>query len=117
MRKAAGDLMQTITPTSLEPVSTTVSSESGFETLCSYNWQHDGKAMHVPGKASPMSKSPCIADEINRGTSEMEPPTATSHTIPRFRSSFQRYEWLLRSKVPLRARIPSNVCNEPKNTA
>ncbi|KAH7350250.1 hypothetical protein BKA66DRAFT_541509 [Pyrenochaeta sp. MPI-SDFR-AT-0127] len=49
MLKDAGELIQMLTSTSLEPDSTAVSSELVFETLCSYNWQDDGTAILVPG--------------------------------------------------------------------
>ncbi|KAF1843589.1 uncharacterized protein K460DRAFT_378702 [Cucurbitaria berberidis CBS 394.84] len=49
MTKDTGQLVHTILPTSLEPDSITVSSDLGFQTLCSYNWQKDGKAILVPG--------------------------------------------------------------------
>ena len=40
--------VRTIKATTLEPDGTKVSSERGFETLCSYNWQCDG-SIYVPG--------------------------------------------------------------------
>ncbi|KAG9191994.1 hypothetical protein G6011_10728 [Alternaria panax] len=40
--------LRTIEARSLEPDSIQVSSECGFETLCSYNWQNNG-AIYVPG--------------------------------------------------------------------
>jgi hypothetical protein len=48
LRDTTGLPISTIEAISLEPDSTKVSSEGGFETLCSYNWQNDG-SIYVPG--------------------------------------------------------------------
>jgi hypothetical protein len=49
MLKNTDVLVQTIPAGSLEPDSVAVSSKSGYETLCSYNWLNDGSAILVPG--------------------------------------------------------------------
>ncbi|KAF1941223.1 hypothetical protein EJ02DRAFT_348267 [Clathrospora elynae] len=48
MLKETGELMSTIEPKSVQPNYAVVSSEPGFKTLCSYNWQDDG-SIFVPG--------------------------------------------------------------------
>ncbi|CAO2652933.1 Nn.00g023440.m01.CDS01 [Neocucurbitaria sp. VM-36] len=49
MTRDTNELVRTILPTSLQSDDIKVSSELGFETLCSYNWQIDGNAILVPG--------------------------------------------------------------------
>ncbi len=49
MKKDIGEIVTTITHESLKPDSTPVTSTSGFETICTYNWHSDGKAIIVPG--------------------------------------------------------------------
>jgi hypothetical protein len=52
----------------LEPNSTQVSSASGFQTLCSYNWQNDG-SIYVPGappKWSPPPLPTTLAQDTGR---------------------------------------------------
>ncbi|KAF2124744.1 hypothetical protein P153DRAFT_301357 [Dothidotthia symphoricarpi CBS 119687] len=48
MTRDAGEVIQTIPSNSLVVATATVSSEFGFEDLCSYNWQENGSIV-VPG--------------------------------------------------------------------
>lgn len=49
MMKNTDTLVHTISAISLEPDDTAVTSNTRFETLCSYNWLKDGSAIVVPG--------------------------------------------------------------------
>jgi hypothetical protein len=49
MKSGTGKLIETIPLSAVKPSDTTVSSEAGFEVLCSYNWHKNGNAIFVPG--------------------------------------------------------------------
>ncbi|KAF2491446.1 hypothetical protein BU16DRAFT_552210 [Lophium mytilinum] len=53
MKRDTGKLVCTIAAESLEPDDAPVSSESGFEDLCSYNWQNDGAILVPDGHLQP----------------------------------------------------------------
>ncbi|KAL6711046.1 hypothetical protein ACN47E_006921 [Coniothyrium glycines] len=49
MTKDTDRVLQTIQHDSLQPHDSSISSVGGFDVLCTYNWQIDGKAICVPG--------------------------------------------------------------------
>ncbi|RYO59447.1 hypothetical protein AA0116_g6436 [Alternaria tenuissima] len=65
-RDTTGSPLRTIEAKSLEPDSIQVSSEGGFETLCSYNWQNNG-AIYVPG-APPRWSPPALPTTLTQDT-------------------------------------------------
>jgi hypothetical protein len=65
-RDTIGLPIRAIEAKSLEPNRTEVSSECGFETLCSYNWQNDG-AIYVPG-APPKWNPPALPITLAQDT-------------------------------------------------
>ncbi|PVH92136.1 geranylgeranyl pyrophosphate synthetase [Periconia macrospinosa] len=49
MLRGTGKMVHSIPASTIQPASAEVSSESGFEVLCGYNWHEDEKTISVPG--------------------------------------------------------------------
>lgn len=73
MKKDIGELVATIACGSITACSGEVTSRNGFDVMCSYNWQIDGKAILVPG-ADHSSTYLIIADTTARWPTKMDKP-------------------------------------------
>jgi hypothetical protein len=55
MVKDVGGKIDTIEVSSLKPADTPVSSSTGYELICSYNWaNHKAPTTYVPGNGLPL---------------------------------------------------------------
>jgi hypothetical protein len=109
MAKGVGERIETIDNSALEPAETPVSSSTGYELICSYNWVNRKEpTIYVPGNWLPLDIEALQYNlTSSRRCPSLERYQPTNKPPERFRNMLHRPERLTDPQVPFRGSLPS----------